>query len=166
MTVAIALGTRRNSASRPLRSWVRVGTVAAILIVLASIGVAMLSGQGAVAIENPQREMAALLKDCKLTLTLRPTHTLAQILPGKGGAEWYCCDLSAAECETAIESLRARVDGKNARVTANRGDGGSDAPKWWQPHKSSDLSAFEIDPPTFWIGVSKSDGKMYLRRSR
>ena len=166
MTVAIALGTRGNNAARPLRSWVRLGTIAAILIVLASIGAAMFSGQRAVVIENPEREMAALLKDCKLTLALRPTKSVAQILPGRGGAEWYCCDLVAADCETAIEALRARVDGKNALVSSNKGDGSTDAPAWWQPHKSADLAAFEIDPPTFWIGVSKSDGKLYLRRSR
>ena len=169
MAVALALGTRRNTPTprpRPLRLWVNLATVATILIVLASIGAAMLSGPKAIALQNPQREMAALLKDCKLTLTLRPTHSVAQIVPGIGGAEWYCCEISPGECDAAIDALRARVDGNTSRVSADRGDGNTDAPDWWQPHKSSDLSAFDIDAPTFWIGVSKTDRKMYLRRSR
>src|SRR5678815_3304813 len=154
MTVALVLGKRPNSAPRPSRTWIRIATAAAILIVLASIGAAMFSGQRAIAIENPQREMAALLEDCKLTLTLRPSRSVAQIVPGPGGAEWYCCELSTLECETAIETLRARVDGKTARVTTDKAAGGADAPSWWQTNQSPDLFAFEIDPPTFWIGVS------------
>ena len=166
MSLAIDLHLKRKPASRRMPRWLLPTAAAVIIVGLAALTLGMFLGPRAVAIEQPEREMKALLKECKLSVSLRPTESTGQILTGRDGVEWYSAALSPVECEAMIDALRARVDGRTARVTIDKGAGAKDAPVWWTPQQASDLFAFEIDPPTYWIAVAKDQGRMYLRRSR
>jgi hypothetical protein len=99
-------------------------------------------------------------------VTLRPTDVSGAIVTGRGGAEWYVCSLSPVECDAFVEAMRARVDGRTVKMSKDNGNGGEvKAPEWWKPQIAGDLTAIEVDAPTYWLGVSKGEGKMYLRRS-
>ena len=159
----------RTAAARARRipPWLLLTAVSVILIGLASLGAAVLFDRGPVAIESPEREMGALLKECKLTVTLKPAQTTGAIVTGRGGAEWYACSLTPVECDALLEAMHARVDGRNAKISTHRGDGAqANPPQWWTPQTARDLTAIEVDPPTFWVAVSKTEGKMFLRRVR
>jgi hypothetical protein len=166
VSLAIDLNLKRKPApARRIPRWLLTTASAVIVLGLAALTLGMFLGPRAVVIEQPEREMKTLLKECKLSVTLHPTETTGQIIPGRDGNEWYSARLSPAECGIMIDALRARVDGRTAKVTANKGNTAT-APAWWTPQQATDLYAFEIDAPTYWIAVAKDQQRLYLRRSR
>jgi hypothetical protein len=173
--VSLAMEYGPNRGNRPISApprrrrfprWLLASGAAAIVIAAACTMLALMSRRP-VAIENPERQMAILLKDCKISISLKPTQSAGQIITGRDGAEWYAATLTPVECDALIEALRARVDGKSARVTIDRAQSDTlPTPTWWTPQSAHELFAFEIDPPTYWIGVAKDQNKLFLRHSR